>query len=149
MTCDKVAQVQAYYDDELDAPAKAALEAHLAVCVECNELLAELREMSLMVAQAPLPGMPLSSLGRYYGAWEFSRQRGVMRITGWLTAAAAAILVAGLVMWPNKSNTTVAKTEPIPLVAMIPPADTSGDSNTELVQVAQWMATDLSLGERR
>ena len=150
MTCDKVAQVQAYYDGELDAPAKAALEAHLESCAACSDLLAELRGMSLMIAQAPLPGMPLSSLSRYYGAWEFSRQRGVMRITGWLTAAAALLLTTGLLMWPNKTDThaqSTLVTWEVP--AIMPPAENQGESGTELVQVAQWMANDLSQGERR
>jgi hypothetical protein len=150
MTCDKAVQVQAYYDGELDAPARAALEAHLQSCAPCSDLLADLRGMSLMIAQAPMPGMPLSSLSRYYGAWESNLQRGVMRITGWLTAAAAILLTTGLLMWPNKTETRSPQTLVTwELPAMMPPADNQGESGAELVQVAQWMANDLSQGERR
>jgi hypothetical protein len=31
----------------------------------------------------------------------------------------------------------------------MPPAEPQGEANSDLVQVAQWMADDLSLGDRR
>ena len=70
--------------------------------------------------------------------------RGVRRLAGWLSVAAAAVLVATL---PNTLSSRESGIEPLG------PADTSAflsdaaSSGSPTVVAAQWMAADLSLGE--
>jgi hypothetical protein len=53
-------------------------------------------------------------------------------------------------MWPGGQRGAVASSNMWEAVAVSPPAETGGgEGNSELVQVAQWMADDLSLGEIR
>src|SRR5262249_11419393 len=142
-------QIHAYHDGDLSPEARKALEKHLELCAECRELLAELQNLSQMFATVPLPEMPPRALNRMYGAWWPTaqvRDRGVRGLAGWLTAAAAAVLV----IVPTFSPSRTADYEPASsgawqeTIAFIPPAGPRDDSNAELVQVAQWLANDLS-----
>jgi len=149
MTCEKAAQVQAYYDNELDAGSTEMFEAHLEQCAECSRLLDELGSLSRMLMNAPRSEMRPQAVSRYQGAWYVARDRGMMRIAGWLTATAAALLVGALVTAPTPQPTAPAKTGLWEAMAVMPPAEPQGEANSDLVQVAQWMADDLSLGDRR
>jgi hypothetical protein len=73
----------------------------------------------------------------------------MMRIAGWLTAAAAALLIGALLTAPTPAENVPMKAGLWEAMAVMPPAETPGEANSDLVQVAQWMADDLSLGERR
>jgi anti-sigma factor RsiW len=145
MDCD-TKQVHAYHDGELDAARRVALEAHLRECMACAELLADLRRMSLAMAHAPLPVMPDVAMKRFQGVWQKANDRAVLRVASWFTAAAASLLFGALILWPKAQPSVAAKPAVWDTVAVMPPA--SGESS-ELVQVAQWMAEDLSMGERR
>lgn len=73
-----------------------------------------------------------------------------MRITSWLTATAAAVLIGALSLWPApQTKSTALRPAMWETIAIAPPAETQAESNSELVQVAQWMADDLSLGAER
>ena len=147
MTCDKVSQVHSYHDRELPREAALLFEAHLAACDECRGLLAELRGLSGLVGGAALPAMRPMAVARHYGAWTDARDRGLVRVTGWLTAAAAVVLVGSLVLSRGEPERTAARPAAMwETFAVVPPADTQAESNAELVQVAQFMADDLSLG---
>src|SRR5215831_19396515 len=96
MSCDQMTQIHAYHDGDLSPAQRAQVEAHLLVCSQCRELLEDLQRLSHMIATVPLPELPARALNRMYGSWWASaqvRDRGVRRLAGWLTAAAAAILV--------------------------------------------------------
>jgi hypothetical protein len=55
MTCDAFAgALAAYLEGELDAGARARVEAHAASCAECHALLADLRSISIEAAGLPL-----------------------------------------------------------------------------------------------
>jgi anti-sigma factor RsiW len=152
MACDKTAQINAYYDGELDPATARRLEAHLAQCAECDALLTELKGLTALIGGAALPDMRPMAVGRFYDAWTEARDRGLMRITSWLTAAAAAVLIGALSLWPAaEAKSTALRPGMWESIAIAPPAETQAESNSELVQVAQWMADDLSLGgaERR
>jgi anti-sigma factor RsiW len=152
MNCDRTAQIHAYHDGELPAGERDSLEAHVKSCAECSELLRELRSLSRMFASAPMVEIPV-------GAMQHLRQRryivpdaGVLKIAGWLTAAAAAVLLAALPMWHQQSNETqaAAPTPELDYVAVTPPADSEQQGRNDYVALAQWMADDLSTsGERR
>jgi anti-sigma factor RsiW len=151
MTCPNEPQVHAYHDGELPPAERAAAEAHIAACEPCSSLLNDLREISRRIGLAPLPEVAAVGFERLYDTWHAARERGVLRITRWLTAAAAAILVGSLLVLPsdktNKSNDLATATpsnwEPVALMAPVveDPATTRGE---ELVEVAQWMADDLA-----
>jgi hypothetical protein len=114
-----------------------------------------------MLTTAPLREMPQRAMSRMYGSWHKAaairaaqqRERSVRRLAEWLTAAAAAVLAVAVlhsrthpsdVVGPLNGRNGAVADEPIPLVAMLPPAD---DASSELV-LAQWMANDLSAAER-
>ena len=148
MTCDQANQVHAYHDGEWPREAARALESHLAACSDCRVLLTELRGLSGLVGGAALPAMRPMAAARHYGAWTDARDRGLVRVTGWLTAVAASVLIGALGLWrggepPRNIARPAAMWETF---AVIPPADTQAESTAELVQVAQFMADDLSLG---
>jgi len=149
MTCEKAAQVQAYYDNELDSARSEMLEAHLEQCAQCSQLLDELGSLSRMLMKAPRPEMRPQAAPRLQGAWYVARDRGMMRIAGWLTATAAALLVGALVTASIPQPTAPTKTGLWEAMAVMPPTEPQGEANSDLVQVAQWMADDLALGDRR
>jgi anti-sigma factor RsiW len=150
MTCDREAQVHAYHDRQLGPAAREAFEAHLAECAPCGELLADLRAVSRLVASTPLPEVSHVPVDRYYAAWGASRQRGLLRISTWLTGAAAAVLVGSLVLLPPKDprpngpQVAVADAGAWEAVALMPPPERRGDRPDQYVELAQWIADDLS-----
>ena len=151
MSCERIEQVHAYYDGELALSQRREVEAHLNECAECRELLAELRRVSELLASAPLAEMPASAMTRFQQSWFAAAQdRGVMRIAGWLTSAAAAILVAALLIRPtaprggDEGSQILALNAPWTAAAITPPADVRENDSGDLVIAAQWMANDLS-----
>ena len=140
MTCEKVAQVHAFYDGELDTSRRQMFEAHLEHCAECRRLLDELQELSSIVRRHPRREMPLAAMNRIHGTG-VERDRGVLRIAGWLTASAAMLLVGGLLTGPRKPAATPAKPGIWEAMAVIPPMQTQGEANSELVQVASGWRT--------
>ena len=149
MSCDQSDKIHAFHDGELPPERRADVEAHLRLCAACAQLLVELRALSRMVMAAPLPDIAGPNIGRLYGAWHVSRQRGLLRISSWLSAAAAAVLFGALVFLPGKSTAPPAyageaafETYAInpPLVAS---ADDVGDED-EVLKAIEFMAQDLS-----
>jgi len=155
MTCDKAVQIQSYLDEELDSAQRQSLLAHLEQCAECRELLEELRGLSSLIQNAPRPVMRVGAMARYRQAWNVARDRAVLRITGWLTAVAAGLLIGAILTWPAEEPANpvrAVRSGSWEQFAVMPPAETQGEGGgAQLVQVAQWMANDLSLGggERR
>jgi anti-sigma factor RsiW len=151
MDCEKFAQVHAYHDGELGAGARAEVESHLAACAACAALLADLRGLTRMIADAPLAAMPDRLASRFHGAWyqAAAADRGALRTVSWLTGAAAALLVGAILMWPHARPTApAARSNAWEIAAVTPP--TSGEphagseEDAKLVRVAQWIANDLS-----
>ena len=151
MSCERIEQVHAYYDGELALSQRREVEAHLNDCAECRELLAELRRVSALLTSAPLADLPADAMTRFQQSWFAAAQdRGVMRIAGWLTSAAAAILVAALLIRPaprSDDGTLASALSPtLQAVAITPPADTrlADSESADLIDAAQWMANDLT-----
>jgi anti-sigma factor RsiW len=145
MTCPREGQVHAYHDGELPAEQRAELEQHLHECGDCAALLAELRSLSAALRAAPFSSMNPQAQRRLEQSWWRQRDRGVLRLAEWLTAAAAAVIVISLANFPH-SPTRMApegamawQTE-----ALIPPAQTRDDPTSDVVAAAEWMANDLS-----
>ncbi len=90
-------ELVAYTDGELQAPAHGALEAHLDVCARCAREVDLLRRSGALVAE--LPGLTPSAgfVDRVVAATaDVRRPRG--RLLRLLPAAAAAVLIVGLVL---------------------------------------------------
>src|SRR4051812_5369709 len=105
MSCDREAEVHAFHDRQLGPAAREAFEEHLANCPDCAGLLAELRAVSRLILAAPMPATDDLAVNRYYAAWDVSRQqRGVLRMSSWLTGAAAAVLIGSLLLWPQGTS---------------------------------------------
>jgi hypothetical protein len=155
MSCDRATQVHAYHDRQLGPAAREAFELHADNCSDCAALLNELRLMSRAIADAPLPEVAASSTinERLYDAWYLAQQRGVLRMSSWLTGAAAAVLVGALLLTPqgntSSENPGVASATPAQAnvwetAALMPPPERAGERPDEYVELAQWIASDLS-----
>jgi anti-sigma factor RsiW len=150
MMCEKIAQIHAYHDDMLSAEQRGQVEAHLASCDECRSLLADLRKLSGMLATVEFAEMPQRALSRMHGSWHAAKarqDRGIRRLAGTLTAAAAAILI--FVPLHSMSQPRVDQNIADEAIAFVPPTSPREDANSDLVQVAQWMANDLSVDQGR
>jgi len=156
MSCDREQLLQAYHDGELDVPARASVETHVAQCDSCRRSLTELRSISGLMSNFSFPLLPAGAVMRFHAAWDDAqsyRDRAVLRIASWLTALAAAILVGGLISlnWPVNGHSAPGRVGQWETAAVLPPVDVSAESGatTELVRVAQWQADDLAVGEKR
>ena len=157
MSCDRYQDIHRYHDGELPAAERVALEAHLASCPECRELLGALGRLSSSIRSASAGGTPTDLLEHIKRSWRPAREgsastqeRGVLRIAEWMTAAAAAVLIGAIVTWPSESTSAVAATPPVwQTEAISPPAEMREESRNENVVVAQWMADELSTDSAR
>ena len=161
MSCDRFAQVHAYHDGELTASQEVAVEAHVRSCDPCAALLDELRSLSQLLAEVPLPEEAnVAPSSRYYGAFhqaQGQQQRGILRLSGWLTTAAAAVIAVTLlrsappVDAPAPIVSASAAIAPLPIwqySAVMPAREQEGEgANGELVVVAQWLADDLAVDD--
>lgn len=143
--CEQSTQVHRYHDGYLTAQARAEVESHLAECGECAGLLEDLRRLSRLIAAAPRASLPAETLQRLREARQVVRDRGVLRIATWLTAAAACVAFATLLIKPSpqidlrNGSATAALWQ---TRAVTPPEELDSGS-AELVVVAQWMADEL------
>src|SRR5437868_3157277 len=150
MNCERSEQVHRYHDGELPAGERDALEAHLKACAECAGLLRELQAMSRIFAAAPMATISDDAMQRLRAARYVLPDAGVLRIAGWLTAAAAAVLLAALPVWRQEypvQAPAIASADVLDTDAVTPPAD-ADTSHNDLVALAQWMSDDLSGNER-
>src|SRR3954464_14031381 len=100
MSGEKPRELRAERDGGLPVEQRVALESHLRECAECAELLRELEGLSAMFVSAPLEPLPAGAMQRIEHAWDAIQDRAVLRISSWLTAAAAAVLVGALFLVP-------------------------------------------------
>src|SRR5436190_14924282 len=151
MSCDQTAQVHAYHDGELPRQQRDAVEAHVKQCADCAALLAELRQMSRLIAAAPMAEISPMALARLQkqtaeAAGHAASDRGVMRVASWLTAVAASILVGAVMFWPHNRDDGP-RGGGVEIAIMPPAADAHDDgaaNSSDLVVAAQWMANDLT-----
>jgi anti-sigma factor RsiW len=143
--------MHAYHDGALAPAAKAAVESHLQSCGDCRELLADLRGLTDTLATISLPDMPARAMSRMYGAFWAARRakdHAVRRFAGWMTAAAAAVLVLVSIQQtpaiPSPMNANIAAPETL---AYIPSAQLHEGPNAEFIEVAQWLANDLAFDQ--
>jgi len=140
-------EVNAYHDGELPPEDARRLEAHLAQCAVCARELGELRSLSRVLSDVPMPDAPAKVIERLYDTVAAAREVAVVRLAESLIAAAAAILiVCAAWIWGvgGGSESRVAAANTWEWAAVTPHVETSSDTQ----QIAQWIVDDLSL-ERR
>lgn len=148
MKCSQTIQIHRYHDDELSEAGRRAVEDHVLTCAECGELLADLRRLSTLLESAALADVPVTTVHRLHEMPRAMRERGVVRVAGWLTAAAAAVLIAALFTRPPTSDQMATATGPELWEALaVTPTAQMDDDEAGLAIVAQWMADELSSGE--
>jgi anti-sigma factor RsiW len=149
VNCDQTSEVHAYHDGELPAERREALEAHLRQCAACRELLGELRRLSALLVHAPLPAPRGASGWNTHEAWRSAGERSIRRMAGWLTAAAATVLLAAWVGWPAPGGEPAYAGGLWEVAAVMPLSDPQGETDAEMAQLAAWFAQDLSDDEAR
>ncbi|GMU22785.1 MAG: hypothetical protein AMXMBFR13_28690 [Phycisphaerae bacterium] len=146
MNCGRADELERYYDGELSSVAHAEMEAHVAQCSVCREHLASLASMSALLRAAALTEAAPAVLERLQHRFGAVNERSVRRMAGWMTGAAAALLLAALAGLPDSPPRRMAEAPPAvwQTVAAMPPEVELDDPNTDLVLMAQWMADELS-----
>ncbi len=144
MRCDRAADIHAYHDGELSPAGRIAAQAHLRECAACRRLLEDLRGLASMLRDAPLPDLPGRAVGRMSLAFASSRDREVRRLAGWLTAAAAMVLVGSYLTAPGSAGALQGRQTAFEPVAEMLPIEPRGEAGAETMELAQWIADDLS-----
>jgi hypothetical protein len=99
-----------------------------------------------------MAAMPQVAMARLEASWSRNSERALLRITSWMTGVAAALLVGALLAWSSVPTAPATAKVNRPAAAAADPvvlataAEPPGEANSELIQVAQWMADDLSIG---
>lgn len=111
MSCpDRVEQISAHVDGELDASTRKDLERHLAVCASCSTRLAELRALSRTIretASRPTPDEErVRILGESLRAESADTRSRVAAVARYALVGAAAAVVAWLAaIWATRPTT--------------------------------------------
>lgn len=140
MNCPQQSRVARYHDAELDASAREAFERHLDECASCREELKALRAISSMLAGIAPPEPSALALQAWSTLPRRVQERGVLRLTGWMTAAAAAVLVAATTWNLWSPTTSVAGELDLGPIVLTAPDETTATT----LEAARWMAMDLS-----
>ncbi len=146
MACERTTHVHAYHDGELSPSEAAALAAHLRDCVECSQTLVNLQRLSALVVDAARAPLPPETLRRLQSGWRIKQERGLLRFAGGLTAAAAAVLIGALLVWPAYRGKGGPRPAVWQSVAVMSPVTEHDESNFDLLAIAQWMADELASG---
>jgi|SRR5438128_9725875 len=150
MNCDHTQHVQAFYDGEMNSADRAAFQAHVATCAICSAELDDLRRLSTHLATASIPSLSQDALARFHRTANVAEERGVLRLAEWLTAAAAAILVIGLTGLFRHDTTHASAPDTWEQAAIAYPTDHDPTVGSDVLQLTEWMRTDLSSpGQKR
>ncbi|HEX6543339.1 MAG TPA: zf-HC2 domain-containing protein, partial [Ktedonobacterales bacterium] len=104
MTCERAEdELSGYLDDVLDPQLRQSVEAHLATCERCQEILADFRRGDELVRALPFIEPPPDMRERFFNSSRYlhlararSRQRNyVTPLSGALVAAAVLVLTLG------------------------------------------------------
>jgi anti-sigma factor RsiW len=147
--CEKTRQAHAFYDGQMSAGERLAFEEHLKTCTDCHNELYHLRKLSLQFANASIAAVSTDALARFHRAVNVAEERGVLRLAEWLTAAAAAVLVIGLTGLFKHDTTHASAPDVWEQAAVAYPTDHDPTVQSDVLQFAEWMRTDLSPSQKR
>ena len=122
MKCEEIKELLTeYLDGELPAGDAASVEEHAAECEACRAELEALRQTSALLKSLPRADAPAglaqnvaASLDRQITARRRAAALRWMHVGGWLSAAAAIIIMINLAPWESPSDSIVAP-EHVPL----------------------------------
>ena len=154
-------RLSAYLDDELPAPARAAVETHLAGCAECRAVLARLAEVDTLAGRIPAEaphGYFDGFAGRVTRRIEAHApaRRPLQRVPVWAWAAAAALLLTiipvtvreGLLPAPSEQRAAPVTVAPAAPVAIPQSAPTEhGAATTRDAAAANQPAPATAVGD--
>jgi len=147
--CEQTKHVEAYYDGELNAADRAAFEAHLPSCADCAQELQALRRLSGHLAGMSIPALSDEAMARLHGSMNAAEERGVLRLAEWLTAAAAAVLLVGVMGLLRQETTHASAPAAWEQAAVAYPTDHDPTVQSDVLQFTEWMRTDLSATHKR
>ena len=146
--CEFNEQIGPYLDGELDAPRRAALEAHLPACAPCAQDLADLQGLKQLFHTAASGegtfAFPDAVRLRLHDHVDSLGDLGLLRIGRALGGIAACVLVAGSLWLTSGSRRPVER----PMAAweasalLIPVA--AGPASAEDLESPEWVIRDLS-----
>ncbi len=145
MFCERSSELQAFHDGELSPEESRALEGHVGSCAACRTELAALRAISLELKRMEWPRPDDAAMARWMEAAAMVRDRGVRRLAGWLTAAAAGLLVFAMIPSSRSWHSGAPAAGSIDTAVLMLPGE---EAAPPTFVIAQWMATDLSLDEK-
>src|SRR5215212_10079877 len=137
MQCDQTKNIQAYHDGQMSRAIRDAFEAHLAACGICGAELDQLRRLSTHLAAASIPSLSKDAMGRFHRTVKAAEERGVLRLAEWLTAAAAAILLVGVIGIFRHETTHAAAPAAWAQAAVAYPAYADSSDRADLAQMAE------------
>jgi len=110
-------------------------------------MLAGLRRVSRLIDEAPLGPLPVGLIENVIARRRAESTRSVLRITGWMTTAAAMVMVFTLV----RGTTGVRSTDSAPVstttwetAALVPPIESRAEPNSEIALLTLWMTDGLT-----
>jgi anti-sigma factor RsiW len=146
--CEFSEQLGPYVDGELEAPRRAALEAHLPACPPCTDELAELGELRRLFAAAASGrgafAFPQAARRRLHEHVDSLMDQGVLRIARALSGIAACVMVAGA-MWLTTASRRPAERQMAAWEASAVLMPVSyGPASAEDLASPEWVVEDLS-----
>ena len=139
--------LHAFHDGELAAAAATAFEQHLATCAACRNGLDELRAVRRAVAEASRAVPSEAQITAWQRGRRHAQERQVLRLASWMTAAAAALLLAASasLVWTGSTAAAVPAPEwEVRMLASATPA--AEDPADDAALLARWLAADLAAG---
>ena len=141
--CRHIRRMSAFYDGEVAEEEHQQLRKHIQHCTECAGELERLRAISRFLAAAEVPQLAPAALQRFHRVVNGASEKVVFRMARTFAAAAAAVLLVGLVwLWQAEDARAGAAPE-WEKVAVMQQAELSGAVSFE-AQLAQWIVEDLS-----
>lgn len=145
MSCEQHNLIQAYYDGQVAQDEALIAQLHLSRCAECRELYGSLKQVSAVVRDTPMRRPSEMTMARLNGSIALRQDRTVRRFTGWLTSAAAALVVGVMLLSPSGQTQPAAygqaSDDAVVNLAMF---HRSTSDEPEVMLAARWITVDLS-----
>ena len=144
--CKYTPRMSAFRDSEMAEEERRQLQKHIRHCTECARELERLRAISRFLAAAEVPQLAPAALQRFHRVVNGASEKVVFRMALTSAAAAAAVLLVGLVWLLQADGAQDARAGAAPeweKVAVMQQAELSGAVSSE-AQLAQWIVEDLS-----
>lgn len=139
--CSEHLKLAAYHDGQLNATDTTAVENHLSSCDVCAAESAELRNISQMFADVPVPKLSQIALYRLHSNLDFLTDRGLLRLARVMTGLAASVLLAGS-LWLFQSHSVAVPVNTS--VALLPlQVEEQSLASTDPTP-SDWMVSELS-----